>query len=143
MGGGICCGDTPRSTIIRECAEEASLDPTLVARAIRSAGVLTLSNRSPSGWLLPGLYYLYDLPLPSNNSVRPATNEEDGEVESFELMAAQEVLENLVAGEFKSSSALALVDFMIRHGLVTEETDSRYAEICLELRRELVLPIPW
>ena len=39
---------------------------------------------------------MFDL-LPSDNSICPKVNEMDGEVETFELMSAQKVLENIVA----------------------------------------------
>ncbi|THH11461.1 hypothetical protein EW146_g8038 [Bondarzewia mesenterica] len=143
VGGGINVGDTAASTIIRECFEEASLDVHFVANNLQPVGVLPYPNRSPAGWILPGLYYLFDLPLPSDGSLRPRVNAEDGEVENFELMDAQTVLDNLLAGVFKPSSALALVDFLIRHGFVTEDTDPRFVDTCLELRRTVPLPVPW
>ncbi|ETW75841.1 hypothetical protein HETIRDRAFT_23707, partial [Heterobasidion irregulare TC 32-1] len=141
VGGGMSTGDTASATIIRECAEEASLDANFVQENLRPAGVLPFPNRSPAGWILPGLYYLFDLPLPSDGSVRPKVNTADGEVEEFELMDAQTVLDNLVTGVFKPSSALALVDFLIRHGFVTEETDPRFVDICLQLRQPMSLPL--
>ena len=147
VGGGVGLGETPTSTIIRECAEEASLDPTFVAQNIRSAGVLSFPNRSPAGWILPGLYYLFDLPLQTTTDgtpEEPRTNRNDGEVESFELLSVDDVLSNVLdPGQFKPSSALALVDFLIRHGYITEASDPRYVEVCLMLRRDLVLPVPW
>ncbi|KAK7470076.1 hypothetical protein VKT23_001517 [Stygiomarasmius scandens] len=138
VGGGLDTGETPLSTIIRESVEEASFDEALVSSSINPAGLLTLHNRNPSGWLLPGVYYLFDLELPEDNSIQPkltVSAEEGGEVESFELMSAQEVLDNIAAGEFKSSSALALMDFLVRHGLYTSETDEKYVEVCMELRQ--------
>ncbi|KAF8591698.1 hypothetical protein K439DRAFT_1546746 [Ramaria rubella] len=142
VGGGITLGDTAMSTVIRECAEEASLDSTFVLKHIRPVGVLPFPNRSPAGWILPGIYYLYDLPLPSDGSVRPRTNTTDGEVESFELMDIETVLQNLLHGMFKPSSALALVDFLIRHGHVTEDSDPRFVDVCMSLKREMIWPLP-
>ena len=130
-------------TIVRECTEEASLDSTYVKNNIRPVGVLPFPNRSPAGWILPGLYYLYDLPLPSDSSIRPQVNTADGEVESFELMDVDTVLQNLVDGVFKPSSAMALVDFLIRHGHMTEDSDSRFAEVCVALKPEMTWPLPW
>jgi 8-oxo-dGTP pyrophosphatase MutT (NUDIX family) len=134
--------DTPLSTIVRESAEEASLDPLYVRSAARSVGVISYPNRSPEGWILPGLYYLFDLQLPDDRSA-PRVNEADGEVECFELMSTSEVLASLHEGRFKPSSALALVDFLIRHGHVTAASEPRFAEVCMMLRRDLVLPVPW
>ncbi|EGO03597.1 hypothetical protein SERLA73DRAFT_83686 [Serpula lacrymans var. lacrymans S7.3] len=142
VGGGIAAGDSALSTIVRESSEEASLDASYVRQHIRSAGLLPFPNRSPAGWVLPGVYYLFDLPLPADGSVFPRTNVADGEVESFELMDVQMVLENLMEGMFKPSSALALVDFLVRHGYVTDETDPAYVQLCLQLKKELPWPLP-
>ncbi|RDB23313.1 Thiamine pyrophosphokinase [Hypsizygus marmoreus] len=143
VGGGISLGDTALSTIVRECAEEALLDTTYVHDNVRPVGVLPFPNRSPTGWILPGLYYLYDLLLPADGSIVPRTNVADGEVESFELMGAETVLQNLLEGRFKASSALAIVDFLIRHGLITEASDSRYVDVCRLLKGDFTLPVPW
>ncbi|ETW80944.1 hypothetical protein HETIRDRAFT_46022, partial [Heterobasidion irregulare TC 32-1] len=143
VGGGIIAGETALSTIIRECTEEASLDANFVQENIHSVGFISFPNRSATGWMLPGFYYLFDLLLPSDGSVQPQINAADGEVEGFELMDTQTVLENLLAGAFKPSSALALVDFLIRHSFLTEDTDAQFAEVCLALRQYMPLPIPW
>ena len=135
-------GDTALSTIVRECAEEASLDTTYVRDNVRPVGVLPFPNRSPAGWILPGLYYLYDLRLEPDGSIVPRTNTVDGEVESFRLMGAETVLQNLVEGRFKASSALAMVDFFIRHGFITDVSDSKYADVCRTLKRDIGLPAP-
>jgi hypothetical protein len=63
-------------------------------------------------------------------------------VESFELMDMQMVLHNLLDGAFKPSSGLAMLDFMIRQGHVTEESDPRFADVCLALKREMIWPLP-
>lgn len=110
---------------------------------IRSAGLLTFSNRSPKGWILPGFYYLYDLQLPSDRTIAPKTNVVDGEVESFELMDMEVVLGCLLDGQFKSSSALAVIDFMIRHSFITEDSDLMFSTILTSLRTRFDLPMPW
>jgi hypothetical protein len=129
--------------VIRESAEEASLSSNFVAQTIRPAGVISFPNRSPEGWILPGLYYVFDLALHADGSPEPRVNSNDGEVGGFGLMSVEDVLRNLLSGHFKPSSALALVDFLIRHGHITEASDSRYVDVCLTLRRNLVLPVPW
>jgi hypothetical protein len=113
-----------------------------VERNVHPVGVLPFPNRSPAGWILPGLYYLFDLPLPSDGSIRPRINAADGEVECFELMDVNAVLRNLVDGMFKPSSALALVDFLIRHGHITEESDPRFVDVCLALKPDTTWPLP-
>ncbi|KIJ34821.1 hypothetical protein M422DRAFT_181541 [Sphaerobolus stellatus SS14] len=139
-GGGLELLDTPLSTICRECAEEASLDREYVVAFARPTGMISFPHRSPDGWILPGIYFTYDLPLPGDGSVMPAINKDDGEVEKFELMNVETVVQKLFDDEFKPNSALALVDFLIRHGHITPENDARYMDICLELKRDIRLP---
>ncbi|KAJ2918663.1 hypothetical protein MD484_g1726, partial [Candolleomyces efflorescens] len=158
-GGGIRLGDTPFDTILRESSEEALLDTEYVSTYARSVGTLPFPHRQassplsnslstypdthhtsssgPSGgnsydhrlstgrnqshYILPGLYFLYDLELPSDGSVVPQTNILDGEVQSFTLMDLQQVLQ----------------------GLLEEENDSRFAEVCRHLRVDVGMPGIW
>ncbi|KAF9482549.1 hypothetical protein BDN70DRAFT_892455 [Pholiota conissans] len=143
VGGGMGLGDSAMETIIRESAEEALLDQEYVQEWIRPVGVLPFPNRSPGGWILPGMYYLFDLPLPADGSIVPRINALDGEVEKFELVEAETVLRYLLEGQFKSSSALAILDFLMRHGYITEETDPRYLDVCRHLKTDIKLPVAW
>ncbi|KAF5383557.1 hypothetical protein D9615_003539 [Tricholomella constricta] len=63
VGGGMGVGDTALNTVVRECPQEASLNAKYVRNNVRSVGVLPFPNRSPANWILPGMYYLFDLPL--------------------------------------------------------------------------------
>ncbi|OAX43406.1 hypothetical protein K503DRAFT_154235 [Rhizopogon vinicolor AM-OR11-026] len=136
----MALGESPLCSVIRE-AEEASLCPEsdYVSDNICPIGRVTFSHRSLAKWLLPGLYYMYDLALPADLSVRPDTNYEDGEVDHFELLSAQECLEKLAAREFKPSSGLAVVDFLCRHGAYATRNEEVRGAV---LRGDLVLSIP-
>ncbi|KAJ7273174.1 NUDIX hydrolase domain-like protein [Mycena rebaudengoi] len=139
VGGGIAANDDALITIIRECTEEASLPAASVQPFIKPTGVLHFSNRSPAGWILPGVYYLWDLPLPPDGSIRPRPNAADGEVDEFELMNLETVLAELLAGKFKPSSALAVIHWLIKHGYVTEESDLQFSQMYSRLTRPLPL----
>ena len=106
VAGGITSGDLPRESVIRECAEEASLPPSFVSSAIRAVSVLSYTYRTEHGWIQPEVQYIYDLPLPADGSVVPSTNPDDGEVESFELMELEGVVRRMVEGEFKPNCAM-------------------------------------
>ncbi|KAF8202160.1 hypothetical protein BJ912DRAFT_1053392 [Pholiota molesta] len=92
-----------------------------------------------TSWDVPPLR----LPLPADGSLIPRINALDGEVEKFELIEAETVLQYLLEGQFKSSSALAILDFLMRHGYITEETDPRYLDVCRHLKTDIKLPVSW
>jgi hypothetical protein len=77
VGGGIGMGQSARDTIVRECVEEASLPASFVQAHARFVGFLPFPNRKPSGWILLGYYYLFEMELPSDGSVRPSVNPAD------------------------------------------------------------------
>ncbi len=62
--------------------------------------------------------FCYDLELPKD--FVPKVN--DGEVEKFELMDIDEVA-NIVANSdrFKLNCNLVIIDFLVRHGIITEQ----------------------
>ncbi|KAM0746377.1 hypothetical protein T439DRAFT_294175 [Meredithblackwellia eburnea MCA 4105] len=138
VAGGITSRATPLSSIIRECEEEASLPADLVEPLIRSTSLLSYTYRTETGWIQPEVQYIYDLKL--GKDVTPKTN--DDEVESFTLMEVEEVVDRMCKGEFKPNCSLVLIDFFIRHGFLTAETDARFLEVATRLRRPLVLPGP-
>ncbi|GAA5841411.1 hypothetical protein JCM3766R1_004075 [Sporobolomyces carnicolor] len=142
VAGGITAGDLPRQSILREFSEEASLPPRVVSPLLRQTGVITYVYRQTLGWLQPEVQYVYELKLPSDGTIKPTTNPADGEVESFELMGLERVVQKLVDGKFKANCALVLIDFFIRHGLLTAENDVRFLEVAGRIHRELGLPGP-
>ncbi|KAF8817430.1 hypothetical protein BYT27DRAFT_7198959 [Phlegmacium glaucopus] len=143
VGGGMGLGYTAMSIIIQESAEEALLDSDYVQKNICPVGVLPFLNRSPRGWALPGMYYLFDLPLPPDGSVTPRINALDGEVQGFELLDIDTIFRSLLEGQFKPSSTLAILDFLLRHGFYTHETDPRYLDVCRLLKANIDLPVAW
>lgn len=124
VAGGITAGDTPYASILRECAEEASLDPQIVEDRIRFGSVVVYHYRTAQGWIQPEVQYVYDLDLTpefgalleaespeeveerERDRVRPRTNAADGEVESFELMDLESVVARICDHEFKPNCAL-------------------------------------
>lgn len=100
------------------------------------------TTRTALGWISPEVQYVYDLKLPSDGSIIPSTNAADGEVEKFDLMGIEEIMKRALAGEFKPNCGMVIVDFLVRHGYSTFETDGRYLEVVSRLRRELTLPGP-
>jgi isopentenyldiphosphate isomerase len=136
VAGGIPGGTTAFDSIVKEAAEEASLDPELVRKRVRTVGVVTYYYQTQAGWLQPEVEYVYDMCVePGEVRLAPL----DGEVESFELLPLDEVVERMHAGEFKPNCALVLIDFMVRHGHLTPENEPRYLEIVQRLHGQFDL----
>lgn len=151
VAGGIATGESPFECIVREAAEEASLPEDLVRKKAKSVGAVTYFHvrderaGGETGLLMPECQFVYDLDLTSERHAadgKLAESEvtpkpEDGEVESFELMSVEKVKEAMRKGEFKPNCAVVLLDFFVRHGLVTAEDEEGFVEICGRLHRRL------
>jgi len=56
------------------------------------------------------------------------------------LMDMEQVKAELAKGSFKPNCSLVLLDFFIRHGIITPENESDYLEIGSRLHRRLEFP---
>lgn len=113
VAGGIAAGYGVFETVVKECAEEASLPEDLVREKAKSVGAITyfyIRNESAggeSGLFQPEVEYCYDLDLTDRRDVVPKPC--DDEVESFELLGVEEVKAKLREGRFKSNCALVIL----------------------------------
>ena len=143
VAGGISEGEPVLTALLRESEEEASLPNELVReRAVACGTVSYLHFRDEkaggeTGLLQPEVQYVYDLELPQDVIPKPC----DTEVEEFYLWRLEQVLKALREEEFKPNCALVIVDFFVRHGLLTPGTDSGYAELVPRLHRRLPFPV--
>jgi len=142
VAGGVPAGEGPFECIVREADEEASLAEDLVRREAKACGCITYvgltdpRGNGEQGLLSSDLIYVYDLELPEGVGCR----QNDDEVKEFHLMSIEEVKQGLRAGEFKTNSALVMIDFFIRHGIIKSEEEKHYTEIMARLHRKLPLP---
>jgi hypothetical protein len=139
VAGGVKATDSPLDCIVAECAEEACLSGTDVRARVRPAGVVTAMGRHSRTELLHAdVVHVFDLEMRADEVPTPG----DDEVSEFLLMGCDEVRRRMLAGEFKPNVCSVLVDFMVRHGIVTPETEGEgeYVEICAMLRRRLPMP---
>jgi len=140
----VATGEDPLECLIRDAEEDASLPSSLVRSTVKPTGTVTyLHIRDPraggeSGLVQPECQYVYDLELPSD--IQPKPN--DSEVEAFYLWTVEEVQEALGKGEFKPNCALLVLDFFIRHGILTSENEPDLEEIKGRLHRVLEFPGP-
>jgi hypothetical protein len=77
--------------------------------------------------------FCYDLELPEDFEPRCT----DGEVETFYRLPVAEVIEIVQeTEEFKLNCNLVIIDFLVRHGLISQE-DMHYVAIVQGLRSPL------
>lgn len=142
VAGGIASGEGPLESLVREASEEASLPEDLVRRHARAVGTVTYWHDRDAraggevGLSQPECEYVYDLEVGPGTRPQP----QDQEVESFALYTVSEVERLLREGQFKPNCALVLLDFFVRHGILTPENEKDYIGIVARLHR--VLPFP-
>lgn len=133
VGGGLPAEISTHENMVKETNEEAGLDPSWVASRLVSAGSICYVTDQRSG-LVNNITFTYDLEMPP--SVKPVNR--DGEVESFELWPVEEVVAALgeMPMRFKPDIYFVLLDFCVRHGIVTPHNFPSYAELEHALQRE-------
>ena len=142
VAGGVTAGEDPLTCVVREGIEEASLSDKLVRDNARSCGVLSYigMNKTAGGGdytlITPDLIYVFDLEVEQNLMLKPG----DEEVKEFYRWGVEKIKQSLAQGEFKTNSALVMIDFLIRHGLITPENERHYAEISSRMHRQLPFP---
>ncbi|TID18982.1 Nudix protein [Venturia nashicola] len=137
VAGGVKAQHTPYQCIVEEADEEASLPKDYVSKNAKPVGVLTymtLSRRS--GLIHPDVLYLFDIEL--TNDLIPIPH--DDEVSEFKLMGIEEIKEAMVNREFKSNCNLVMIDFFIRHGILTPDEEPHYVEIQTKLHNSIPFP---
>ena len=131
VAGGVAWEHGIAATLVKEAQEEASIPATLAARAI-PVGAVSYRMETALG-LRDDVLFLYDLEVPADF----VPQNTDGEIAEFMLMRADDVIERVRAGDdFKFNVNLVIVDFALRHGLVTA-ADPDYLDLVTGLRRPL------
>lgn len=142
VGGGISTGEQPFESLVREAIEEASLPEDLVRANAKAVGCVTYTYIRDSraggetGLLQPECEYVYDLEVDSSVIPKPC----DTEVEGFSLCTVDEVKVALANGEFKPNCAVVLIDFFIRHNIITPDNEKDYLEIQARIHRRHEVP---
>ena len=142
VAGGISTGEEPFESLVREAAEEASLPEDLVRKRAKAVGTVTYfyvrDERAggETGLLQPECQYVYDLEVGEDVVPKPG----DNEVEKFHLWTVEEIQVALGNGDFKPNCALVMLDFFVRHGILTQANEKDYIEIVSRLHRRLDFP---
>ncbi|GAO17750.1 hypothetical protein UVI_02033520 [Ustilaginoidea virens] len=144
VAGGLMTDEEPSECIIREADEEASLAQDVVRRNAREVGSITYiyitdeKNVGEAGFIYPECQWLYDIELTAGLAPAP----KDGEVDEFLLCDVNQINEYLARGDFKNNCALVMIDFFIRHGIITRENEPEISLIQQRMHRELPFPGP-
>ncbi|MDI9348936.1 MAG: DUF4743 domain-containing protein [Candidatus Symbiobacter sp.] len=121
VAGGQGAYFTPRQSLVKEGGEEAGLSPDLIAQARAVRLIRYVKNWELPGWG-PGLrhdvLFAFDLEMP--NDITPRNT--DGEIAEFFPMRLAEIRQALEqSDDFKFNVTLVKIDFLLRHGFLTEQ----------------------
>jgi len=129
VAGGQPIGLGLLENLVKECEEEAGIPPALARQAI-AVGAITYCMEAEDG-LKPDVQFCYDLELP--DGFTPVNR--DGEIAEFHLWPIDRVARVVRdTREFKFNCNLAIIDFLVRHGLIAPD-DPDYLDIVQGLRR--------
>jgi 8-oxo-dGTP pyrophosphatase MutT (NUDIX family) len=128
VAGGLPWGLDLDENLTKECWEEAGIPAELAAQA-HATGYISYRCETERG-LKPDTMYCYDLELPDDFTPHCT----DGEVEEFYLWPLERVAQQVHnTDDVKLNCNLVIIDFLIRHGYITEE-HSEYADLVAGLR---------
>ncbi|KAL5316593.1 hypothetical protein ACEPPN_015642 [Leptodophora sp. 'Broadleaf-Isolate-01'] len=142
VAGGVAAGETPFGCLVRESSEESGIPEQYVREHAKAGGTVTWFNISDLraggeiGLMNPGVLFVYDLEISEDVVLKPV----DGDIHAFHLMDVDEVKTSIEEGKFKPSSANVMIDFFVRHSIITAEADKDYVDIVSRLHRRLGFP---
>jgi 8-oxo-dGTP pyrophosphatase MutT (NUDIX family) len=137
VAGGVKADNTPFECIVAEADEEASLPANYVKEHTVSTGVITyVTENKQAGTIRPDVIYVFDIELPDTIIPEP----KDNEVSEFYLWTVEEITQAMLRQEFKPNCNLVMIDFFIRHGIITQDNEADFVEISARLKRRLPIP---
>ena len=122
VGGRISAGLSVDETLRKEAWEEAGIAPTLLEN-LNCLGAVRTEYSVPEG-LHREVMFVHDLWLPED--FKPQN--QDGEVSEIVLMPVEEVIQNILNGEFTLDAGTVMVDGLLRLGAVPPE-DPKYLDM--------------
>jgi hypothetical protein len=130
VAGGQPAGLTVMDNLIKECGEEAAIPPFL-ARTAKAAGAISYAFSTENG-VKQDTMFVFDLEMPAELGPKNV----DGEIAGFTLMPLPEVLRLVRDTEqFKFNVPLVILDFAIRHGVLTPDREPDFERILAGLHR--------
>ncbi|MGH6989418.1 MAG: DUF4743 domain-containing protein [Stellaceae bacterium] len=130
VAGGIGYPYGIMDTLVKEAGEEAGMSAALAAQAVPRGHIAYRMEWDRGS--RDDMLYVYDLETPAD--FVPHGN--DGEIVEFTLMDAREVLARVRdTDDFKFNVNLVIIDFALRHGLITHD-DPDYDALIAGLHRQ-------
>jgi len=109
-------------TLRKEAWEEAGIAPPLLA-GLNCVSAVRVEYSVPEG-LHREILFVHDLWLPED--FKPAN--QDGEVSEIRCMPVEDVMQNLLAGDFTLDAGVVMIDGLLRLGAVLPE-DPHYLDL--------------
>jgi 8-oxo-dGTP pyrophosphatase MutT (NUDIX family) len=122
VGGRIAAGMSVDETLRKESWEEAGISPALLA-GLNCSGAVRVEYPVPEG-LHREILFVHDLWLPPEFT--PAN--QDGEVSEIRCLPMEEVMQNILTGDFTLDAGAVMIDGMMRLGAVLPE-DAQYIDL--------------
>jgi 8-oxo-dGTP pyrophosphatase MutT (NUDIX family) len=122
VGGRVSAGLSVDETLRKEAWEEAGIAPPLLA-GLNVVSAVRVEYSVPEG-LHREILFVHDLWLPDD--FKPAN--QDGEVAEIRCMPFEDVLQNLLAGDFTLDSGVVMIDGLLRQGALPPE-DPQYLDL--------------
>jgi 8-oxo-dGTP pyrophosphatase MutT (NUDIX family) len=122
VGGRISAGMSVDETLRKEAWEEAGIAPALLG-GLNCLGAVRVEYSVPDG-LHREILFVHDLWLPQD--FKPAN--QDGEVSEIRSMPVEEVMQNLLTGDFTLDAGAVMIDGLLRMGAVIPE-DAQYLDL--------------
>ena len=122
VGGRVAAGFSVDETLRKEAWEEASLPPQLL-EGLSCVSAVRVEYSVPEG-LHREILFVHDLWLPDD--FKPVN--QDGEVSEIRLVPLEEVVEQILAGEFTIDAGTVMIDGLLRQGILPPE-DPLYLEL--------------
>ena len=122
VGGRIAAGMSVDETLRKEAWEEASIAPSLLG-GLNCLGAVRVEYSVPEG-LHREVLFVHDLWLPED--FKP--HNQDGEVSEIRCLPVEEVMQNLLTGDFTLDAGVVMVDGLLRLGAVLPE-DPQYLDL--------------
>lgn len=144
VGGSLTTGETPFECLVREANEEAFFDHDLTRSKATAVGTITYlcltdeRSKGEKGLLCPEIQFLYEMKIPTELVPVPG----DGEAEEIILFSITQLKDALARGEFTPANGEIVLDFFIRHGILTFENEPDYTTIVSRLHRSHELTKP-